>query len=107
MHRYCRLHPCAIWALLDPQELSARHTEVTMLELRLTPIEVRILGALLEKEVTTAEYYPLTLNALTRACSQNGIQDVPACITTCRGNIAWISPPSINCSPPLGLCGNG
>jgi uncharacterized protein YceH (UPF0502 family) len=36
----------------------------------LNPIEVRILGALLEKEVTTPEYYPLTLNALTRACNQ-------------------------------------
>ena len=36
----------------------------------LNPIEIRILGALLEKEVTTPEYYPLTLNALTRACNQ-------------------------------------
>jgi uncharacterized protein YceH (UPF0502 family) len=45
-------------------------TEVTTLELRLTPVEVRILGVLLEKEVTTPEYYPLTLNALTRACNQ-------------------------------------
>jgi uncharacterized protein YceH (UPF0502 family) len=70
MHRHCRLHPCAIWALLDPQEIFARHMEVTMLELRLTPLEVRILGVLLEKEVTTPEYYPLTLNALTRACNQ-------------------------------------
>jgi uncharacterized protein len=40
------------------------------LELMLNLIEVRILGALLEKEVTTPEYYPLTLNALTRACNQ-------------------------------------
>ena len=36
----------------------------------LTPIEARIVGALMEKERTTPEYYPLTLNALTRACSQ-------------------------------------
>ena len=40
------------------------------MELRLNPIEVRILGALMEKEVTTPEYYPLSLNALTRACNQ-------------------------------------
>jgi hypothetical protein len=44
--------------------------EVTTVELMLNPIEVRILGALMEKEVTTPEYYPLTLSALTRACNQ-------------------------------------
>ncbi|MBP7828772.1 MAG: YceH family protein [Kiritimatiellae bacterium] len=32
--------------------------------------EVRILGALIEKEITTPEYYPLSLNALTNACNQ-------------------------------------
>ena len=36
----------------------------------LNDIEVRIIGSLIEKEITTPEYYPLTLNALTRACSQ-------------------------------------
>lgn len=36
----------------------------------LTPTEVRVLGALIEKEITTPEYYPLTLNALTIACNQ-------------------------------------
>lgn len=36
----------------------------------LTPIEARVLGALVEKQVTTPEYYPLTLNALTLACNQ-------------------------------------
>ena len=36
----------------------------------LTDIEVRVLGALVEKQVTTPEYYPLTLNALTLACNQ-------------------------------------
>jgi len=36
----------------------------------LTPIETRVLGALVEKQVTTPEYYPLTLNALTLACNQ-------------------------------------
>jgi len=38
--------------------------------IQLTPIEARILGALVEKEVTTPEYYPLTLNALQAACNQ-------------------------------------
>ena len=36
----------------------------------LTDIETRVLGALVEKQVTTPEYYPLTLNALTLACNQ-------------------------------------
>src|SRR5882724_2066102 len=36
----------------------------------LTDTEVRVLGCLVEKQVTTPEYYPLTLNALTLACNQ-------------------------------------
>lgn len=36
----------------------------------LTDIEVRVLGSLVEKQVTTPEYYPLTLNSLTLACNQ-------------------------------------
>lgn len=36
----------------------------------LTDTEVRVLGSLVEKQVTTPEYYPLTLNALTLACNQ-------------------------------------
>ena len=42
----------------------------TQAELRLNPLEVRILGALIEKAVTTPEYYPLTVNALLAACNQ-------------------------------------
>jgi len=36
----------------------------------LTEIEIRVLGSLVEKQVTTPEYYPLTLNSLTLACNQ-------------------------------------
>ena len=36
----------------------------------LTVSEARVLGALVEKEVTTPEYYPLSLNALVNACNQ-------------------------------------
>jgi uncharacterized protein YceH (UPF0502 family) len=36
----------------------------------LDPVEVRVLGALIEKEATTPEYYPLSLNALVNACNQ-------------------------------------
>ena len=36
----------------------------------LTPLQCRVIGALLEKEITTPDYYPMTLNALTNACNQ-------------------------------------
>jgi uncharacterized protein len=36
----------------------------------LSDTEVRVLGSLIEKQITTPEYYPLTLNALTIACNQ-------------------------------------
>jgi uncharacterized protein YceH (UPF0502 family) len=36
----------------------------------LDPVETRVLGALIEKEATTPEYYPLSLNALVNACNQ-------------------------------------
>jgi uncharacterized protein len=36
----------------------------------LDPVEIRVLGCLLEKQQTTPEYYPLTLNALIAACNQ-------------------------------------
>jgi len=36
----------------------------------LTPAEARALGALVEKEVTTPDYYPMSLNALVNACNQ-------------------------------------
>jgi uncharacterized protein YceH (UPF0502 family) len=39
-------------------------------DLLLSEAEVRVLGALIEKEITTPEYYPLSLNALTNACNQ-------------------------------------
>jgi len=38
-------------------------------------MEARVLGALLEKETTTPEYYPLSLNALANACNQKSNRD--------------------------------
>lgn len=40
------------------------------MDIALDNIEVRILGCLIEKEMTTPEYYPLSLNALINACNQ-------------------------------------
>src|ERR1700691_520918 len=45
------------------------------MEIRLTEIEVRVLGALIEKDITTPEYYPLSLNALVNACNQKNNRD--------------------------------
>ena len=41
----------------------------------LTPVEARILGCLIEKQSTTPETYPLTLNALVTACNQKTARD--------------------------------
>ena len=41
----------------------------------LTPEETRVLGCLIEKQVTTPEYYPLTLNGLINACNQKSSRD--------------------------------
>ena len=45
------------------------------MDLLLHPVEVRVLGSLLEKEITTPEYYPLSLNALVNACNQKSNRD--------------------------------
>ncbi len=41
----------------------------------LSDVEARVLGSLVEKEITTPEYYPLSLNALVNACNQKSNRD--------------------------------
>ena len=41
----------------------------------LTASEIRVLGCLIEKEMTTPDHYPLTLNGLTNACNQKSNRD--------------------------------
>ena len=45
------------------------------MEISLNEIEARILGVLIEKELSTPDYYPLTLNALLNACNQKTNRD--------------------------------
>ena len=45
------------------------------MDLLLTENEVRVLGSLIEKDITTPEYYPLSLNALVNACNQKSNRD--------------------------------
>lgn len=46
-----------------------------MFEPPLDPLECRILGCLVEKQLSTPDYYPLTLNALLNACNQSSNRD--------------------------------
>ncbi|WP_445772605.1 YceH family protein [Shewanella sp.] len=43
--------------------------------MELTPLEARVIGCLLEKELTTPDQYPLSLNALTLACNQKSSRE--------------------------------
>jgi uncharacterized protein len=45
------------------------------MEVTLNDIEVRVLGCLIEKELATPDYYPLSLNSLTNACNQKSNRD--------------------------------
>jgi uncharacterized protein len=45
------------------------------MEIVLSPEEARVLGALIEKDITTPDYYPLSLNALVNACNQKNNRD--------------------------------
>jgi uncharacterized protein len=46
-----------------------------MINMQLNEVECRVLGALIEKDITTPEYYPLSLNALVNACNQKSNRD--------------------------------
>ncbi len=52
---------------VPPLDTSAKRPRLSR---TLDPVEVRILGSLTEKQLSTPEYYPLTLNALVAACNQ-------------------------------------
>jgi uncharacterized protein YceH (UPF0502 family) len=45
------------------------------MDILLDDVETRVLGSLVEKELTTPEYYPLSLNALVNACNQKSNRD--------------------------------
>ena len=57
-----------------PQRVATRYVHgkrgFLATEMRLSEVAARVLGALVEKEITTPEYYPLSLNALVNACNQ-------------------------------------
>lgn len=72
------------------------------MSLLLTPLEVRVLGCLIEKEITTPEYYPMTINAIKLACNQKSNRDpvmnlddnvvLDAIESLSRKHVAWRKP---------------
>src|SRR5690348_18190848 len=49
---------------------TAKCSTLVSMDIHLTGVEARVLGSLLEKDITTPDYYPLSLNALVNACNQ-------------------------------------
>jgi uncharacterized protein len=45
------------------------------MKIELTPMEARVIGCLIEKQITTPDQYPLSLNALVNACNQKSNRD--------------------------------
>ena len=66
--------PCAAPRFLAREAPGCRYNRKPM-EIKLTETEVRVLGSLIEKDITTPEYYPLSLNALVNACNQKSNRD--------------------------------
>ena len=69
--------PCA-----DQHSVSQSPAFLTIgedMEILLTDDEVRVLGCLIEKEMATPDYYPLTLNALLNACNQKSNRNPVVC----------------------------
>jgi uncharacterized protein len=58
-----------------PLHTRTLYNEQKSMDIRLTETEVRVLGSLIEKDITTPEYYPLSLNALLNACNQKSNRD--------------------------------
>jgi uncharacterized protein YceH (UPF0502 family) len=68
-------------------------------KIQLDPIEMRVLGSLVEKDLSTPDYYPMTLSAITSACNQKSNRDpvmslgesqvLGALESLSRKNVAW------------------
>src|ERR1700691_742926 len=52
-----------------------QHRGIHPMDIILNDVETRVLGSLVEKDVTTPDYYPLSLNALVNACNQKNNRD--------------------------------
>lgn len=64
-----------------------------LMNIILTEIEARVLGTLVEKNITTPDYYPLSLNALVNSCNQRNNRDPGHVLARGRGSgrIEWVA----------------
>ena len=72
------MQPISIPCSPTPQDSSKIPTTTFSTVVRvdlLSDVEVRVLGSLIEKDITTPDYYPLSLNALVNACNQKNNRD--------------------------------
>jgi len=69
------LFPSHFVRTLVPGLFNKEAKQAKYMEKQLTELEVRIIGSLIEKEICTPDYYPMTLNALTYACNQKNNRD--------------------------------
>src|SRR5437773_9086531 len=63
--------PCRAVSAETKADFTTLQWGVLIVDHTLNDTEVRVLGSLIEKEVTTPDYYPLSLNALVAACNQS------------------------------------
>ena len=60
---------------ISTEAFTPREAAISAMESPLTPVALRVLGVLIEKELSTPDYYPMTLNALTNGCNQKSNRD--------------------------------
>jgi len=65
-------------------------------DIYLTPYEARVIGCLLEKQRTTPEHYPLSLNGLANACNQKSSRDPVLELDEVRRAASAVALPSIS-----------
>jgi uncharacterized protein YceH (UPF0502 family) len=58
-----------------PLDYAKPAIEASSLNIELTALEGRVIGCMIEKQITTPDQYPLSLNALTNACNQKSNRD--------------------------------
>jgi uncharacterized protein len=72
---------CGLASQAISDSLHSNHQRDPMNAVILTEVETRVLGSLIEKDITTPDYYPLSLNALVNACNQKNNRDPVTTLT--------------------------
>ncbi len=59
----------------DHPDIGVKARDAVLMKIELEPLQARVIGALIEKQITTPDQYPLSLNALVNACNQKSNRD--------------------------------